>query len=450
MSEPTEPSDSQRYPTLTDAGRRMLERLREHRHAPIYRNQSGNRLTAEDLARVRAFEREVLAATVGPQREESMPWLAEHLARCYREVPFYREMGGAPGHLSDVPTVSRAELGQDIARFVPDSAPLERLINFRTSGTTGHPLLIASHPVVAASYLAFHRRALSRFGVALQAGSGDVGLVLLGFQQKCFTYVSVTPTLGEAGLAKINLHPNDWRDPDDRRKYLEDLAPEVLAGDPISFVELLKLQPSLTPRAVLSTSMTLLPGLRAELEAVFACPVVDLYSLNEAGPVAAYDAARDGHVLLQHCMLVEVVDGEGRALPAGSRGEVTLTGGFNFCLPLLRYRTGDFASLELRAGEPVLVGLEGRAPVRFRTAAGDWLNNIEVTHALNPLGLRQFHLHQAADGSLQLRVLGADRHEPELRQALTALFGRQQALEVAELGAVEGKLTQYTSELAER
>ena len=443
----TEPSALERYPTLTEDGRRMLERLREHRHAPIFSNESGNRLTADDVETVRAFEREVTHAVISEQREECSLWLPEYLARVYREVPFYRAMGGAPRRLSDVPSIGRADLAHDVARFVPDSAPIERLINFRTSGTTGHPLLIASHPVVAASYLAFHRRALLRFGVTLRASCGDVGVVLLGYQRKCFTYVSVTPTLDEAGLVKLNLYPEDWRDPDDRRKYLEDLEPEVLAGDPISFLELLKLGVALRPRALLSTSMTLLPALRRELEECFACPLVDLYSLNEAGPIAAFDAACGGHVLLQHRLLVEILDGEGKALPRGQRGEITLTGGFNFCLPLVRYRTGDFASLELCGNDPVLIGLEGRAPVQFRSQAGSWLNNIEVTHALQPFGLRQFQLQQAADGALLLRVAGLGPELPALRAALLGLFGAEQVLAVEELSASEGKLRQFSSEL---
>lgn len=444
----SDPTDTERYPTLTEAGRRMLRRLREDHHAPMFRNASGNRLTREDVHAVRAFEAEVAQAIVGDQIEEAMHWLPEFLERVYREVPFYRAMGGAPRRLANVPTVSRADLAHDVARFVPDTAPVERLINFRTSGTTGHPLLIASHPVVAASYLAFHRRALRRFGVTLSAGSGDVGVVLLGYQRQCFTYVSVTPTLAEAGLVKLNLHPLDWRAPEDRCKYLESLSPEVLAGDPISFVELLKLGVRLRPRAILSTSMTLLPALRQELESSFECPVVDLYSLNEAGPVAAFDAARGGHVLLQHLMLVEVLDAAGRRVPRGERGEVTLTGGFNFCLPLVRYRTGDFASIELRHGESVLVGLEGRSPVRFRACSGEWLNNIEVTHALKSLHLKQYQLHQTSSGRLILRVADVGRREAELRAALQGLFGTEQALLIEELDCTDGKLLQYSSELA--
>src|SRR5262249_39647597 len=272
--------------------------------------------------------------------------------------------------------------------------PLDRFINFRTSGTTGHPLLLPSHPVVAANYLALHKRALRRFGIELRHGQGQIGVVLVGFQRKCFTYVSVTPSMNESGLVKINLHPAGWRDPGDRAKYLDALAPEIYTGDPIAFAELATLPLQTRPRALLSTSMALLPAMRERLEARFHCPVLDLYSLNEAGPVAVADTAAGGHVLLQHRLYVEILDPDGRPLPCGQRGEVTLTGGFNFCLPLLRYRTGDCAAWDWRGTEVVLVGLEGRPPIRFRTMRGEWLNNIEVTHALQRFALAQFTLHQ--------------------------------------------------------
>lgn len=442
-------TDAERYPTLSAAGRAMLDFLREHPRAPIYRNESGNRLTAEEVVGVRAFEQEVAAARVGWTPGEEPPWLEGFVARALDEVPFYRSYGSRPRRLGDLPTISRADLSRDIAAFVPDPVPVERLINFRTSGTTGHPLLLASHPVVAASYLAFHRRALRRFGLELQHGRGQVGVVLLGLQRKCFTYVSVTPTQDECGLAKLNLHPADWRDPSDRAAYLDALAPEVFAGDPLSFAELLTLPVHVRPRALFSTSMALSAGLRQRLEARFGCPVLDLYSMNEAGPLAVYDARAGGHVLLQHRLYLEILDTAGRPVAEGARGEITLTGGFNFCLPLLRYRTGDFAAQRWSGGEPVLVDLEGRPPVRFRTQAGEWLNNIEITHALQPCALARFALHQSADGALRLRLpAGTDAGEVAAATArIAALFGAGQPLHVASDPQWEDKVVQYTSEL---
>jgi len=448
MSDP-DISDRDRYPTLSAHGQSMLRFLQEHPHAPIYRNQSGNRLTLEEVNRARAFEKRVRSARVGWEPQTEPEWLRAFVEECFATVPFYRNHRLDPTRVSvqELPTTSRADLSHDIAAFVPDTVPTARLINFRTSGTTGHPLLLASHPFVAASYLAFHKRALDRFGIELRHGRGQVGVVLVGYQQKCFTYVSVTPTMDESGLAKINLHPADWRDPEDRAKYLDALNPEVYTGDPLSFSQLAQLPLKRRPRALLSTSMTLLPGLKTELEQRFACPVLDLYSMNEAGPIAVANDAAGGHVALQDRLFIEILDPSGARLPPGQRGEITLTGGFNFCLPLLRYRTGDYASLGFHRGEPVLLGLEGRPPVMFRTDAGIWINNIEVTHALKPYSISQYTLHQQADGSLQLRWVRHGAATDAVRRALETLFGAGQAITIHEVVRFEGKIVQYTSDL---
>jgi phenylacetate-CoA ligase len=424
----------ERYPTLSEAGRRMISFMRDHASAPIWRNQSGNRLLADEVERVRAFEAEMAHAAIDWQVGRPPGWVGEFVDRVYREVPFFRRQGAAPRRLEDVPPTTRADLARDVAAHVPDSVPLERMMFFNTSGATGHPLLVPSHPVVAASYLAFHKRALADAGVELTHGAGQVGVVLLGYQRRCFTYVSVTPTMGESGLAKINLHESDWRDPADRARYLDAMAPEVLAGDPLSFEALLRLDVSVRPRALLSTAMALNAGMRAALAARFGCPVLDLYSMNEAGPIAVWHERAGGHALLQPRLYVEIVD-----------GEIVLTGGFNPYVPLLRYRTGDFAALR---EDHVLIGLAGRRPVRFRAADGSWRNNVDVTHALEQFAIAQWTLHQAADGGLALRVLGGETERAGIRAALLALLGRDARLTVDDLVPPDGgKVLQYTTDL---
>ncbi len=440
-------TDTERYPTLSEHGRRMLDRLLQHPHAPVYRNRAGSRLTADDLARVRAFDAEAGHAPIGWRANAKPAWLGDYVAQCFADVPWFRARGTPPARFEDVPQVSRADFAGDIARFVPDSVELDRLINFHTSGATGHPLLIPSHPVVAASYIAFHKRALRRFGIEPKAARGTVGIVLLGHQQQCFTYVSVIPAMDEAGYAKINLHPNDWRNADDRAPYLDALQAEIYSGDPISFAALLDLPVRHQPRALVSTSMTLQPALRAELEARFACPVLDVYSMNEAGPLAVFDADAGGHVLLQHRVYVEILDDAGNALPPGAHGEITLTGGFNFCLPLLRYRTGDYASLEMNGTEPVLKNFSGRPPVRFRAASGAWINNNELTHALRKLALRQYRVHQDAAGAVRVDYDAAVLLESELTSVLRVWFGAETAITVAKTTFDAAKAVQYSSDL---
>jgi phenylacetate-CoA ligase len=444
------PADADRYPTLSDAGRALLRSLSEHPAAPIFRNQSGNRLLPEDLVALADFERDVLHAPIRFSEscgsDAAPDWLKEFLDAVYRDVPHYRALRAPPLNLRDAPVVSRADFARDIAAFVPDSAPLARLINFRTTGTTGHPLLIASQPRVAASYLALHKRALARRGIRLTHGAGQVGVILLGFQKTCFTYVSVTPQMDESALIKLNLHTDDWRDAGDRARYIEAMAPEVIAGDPLSFAEYITLGIRHRPRAALCVAMALSDGFRRTLEAALECPVLDLYSMNEAGPIGVYEPSAAGHVLLQPRMIVEVLDAQGDPVPPGARGELTLTGGFNDCLPLLRYRTGDFGRLADMPAGPAILDLEGRRPVRFRTQRGEWINNIDVSHALKHLPIAQYSVHQTMDGALICTVPpNAANLHTEILEALSPLFGAV-TLQTRHPSS-DGKPLQYTSDL---
>ncbi len=437
-------TDEQRYPLLTEHGRRMLQWLREHPHAPRYTARCGNRLSAEGLRRVRAFEAELHASAKGWKHGSVPAWLADFVDMCCRDVPFYRRYGARPTDFFSIPTTGRADLSREVWAFVPDSQPLDDLIVNTTSGTTGHPLIIPSHPVVGACYLPLLRIALAAHGITLHSRRGQVSCLLVGYQRQAYTYASVTPDLDDSGYAKLNLHPDDWRDPADRVRFLDACNAEIYTGDPIAFAELARLPLQTRPRALISTAMTLLPGLRQSLAVRFGCPVIDLYSMNESGPIAFADD--EGHVILQHRLYVEILDEDGATCPPGVRGEVTLSGGFNPFVPLLRYRTGDYASLKFRGMQPVLIGLEGRPPTIFRSVDGLLLNSLDVTYVLKPFALPQFTLHQAADGALWLRVRGAPVDQTQLREALLALFGQGQRLTIEMVDSLGDKVIQYISE----
>jgi phenylacetate-CoA ligase len=444
----SEATDEDRYPTLSDKGRATLRLMREHPAAPRFTHASGNRLRASDLDSLAIFERDHATAAVPPIHGAPPGWLDAFVADAFVHVPHYRALGAPPRRFEDIPTTSRADLAADVARFVPDGLPLDRLIHFQTTGTTGHPLILPSHPLVAGRYLTFHRRALRRFGIEPVGGAGRVAIVLLGHQERCFTYTSVTPQTGESGLAKINLHPGGWASPGDRVAWLEAMAPEFIAGDPLSFSALLTLPVALRPRAMLSVSMMLSPGMREALSTRFDCPVLDIYSLNEVGPVAVFDPAVDAHVLLQPRLYVEILRDDGQQADFGEPGEIVVTGGFNDYLPLVRYRTGDYARAGVHRGEPVLRAFSGRPPVRFRRADGQWVNNVDVTHALGHLPLSHFRLHQFADGTLALTLPAAFcGSDDEARVPLQRLLGDLPVSITRD--TPESKPRQYTTDLTD-
>jgi phenylacetate-CoA ligase len=173
--------------------------------------------------------------------------------------------------------------------------------------------------------------------------------------------------------------------------------------------------------------------------------VLDTYSLNEAGLVGVAEAS-GRFALLQPRLYVEILNEDDVPCPPGVRGEITLTGGYNPFLPLLRYRTGDFARLVYAGDQPFLADLEGRPPTTFRTSGGATLNNVDVSVALRDYALPSYSLHQAADGALRLRLPRDLSSRDQVRAALLRLFGADQVLTIEDLppGPASGKVVQYT------
>src|SRR5262245_36071399 len=163
-------TDAERFPLLTDAGRRMLVRLREHPHAPRYNYPSGERLRADGLAAVRRYAERLRVERVGWRFGEMPPWLRRFVAHCRREVPFHRERRDWTDDFFALPPIDRADLRREPWAFVPDSADLTDLVVYTTSGTTGQRLPVYSHPEVPNCYLPLIETALAAHGVRLEGG----------------------------------------------------------------------------------------------------------------------------------------------------------------------------------------------------------------------------------------------------------------------------------------
>lgn len=437
--------DIHRLPELDEAGKKILLKIVQHPCAPIFRNQSGHFLSKEQQRQLLLREKNEINCQCNPKKYQDKV-IADFVELCRTQVPFYRDYDWQETDIKKIPTISRQDLSQNITRFVPDHLSLESLIAFTTNGTTGQAILIPSHPEIAARYSWFHKKALLWNGINPDNFQSDVAVMLAGFQKKCFTYASLIHSLNNKGLIKTNFYSDDWKNPQDRVDYVEAMAPDLITGDPLSLHELTQLNIRHKPQAIISTSMTLLKQQKQSLEDYWQCPVINIYSMNEAGPIATSVKGVEGFRLLQSNMLIEILDAEGDILNDGERGEITITHGINDYLPLLRYRTGDYAKLEKKPdGFWYLIDLEGRPPVKYQTASGEWLNNVDITHALNRFALPQFTLHQFKNGNIEMRIRGGF-DTTELHAKLKQLFGDAVQIDIHTNQQFVDKVIQYTRE----
>jgi phenylacetate-CoA ligase len=439
-------TEADRFPLLTDRSRAMLRGLQQNAYAPRWTYQCGERLDAAGLADVQAYAARQNTERRGWKFGCAPDWVADFVERCRREVPFYRD------RLTRDPlaTCDREDLRREPWSFVPDSADIADLIVYRTSGTTGNLIHLPAHPTAPARYLPLFQAALAAHGVLL-IGGDRVSLIQVAAQVRTYTFASVSSYLEGAGYAKINLNPGDWNAGNDREMFFDDCAPEIVTSDPFALEQLATLPLRARIKGILSSATLLLPALRDRLQRHFGCPVIDIYSMNETGPIAfaRSDSDADEHEILPHNLYVEILDESGWPVPPGERGEIVVTGGVNPFLPLVRYRTGDFGSLSFREDVPRLVGIERRRPVVFRAADGAPVVSISVTTALFRIPLPFFSLHQGRDGSLTFRTRCNSTVEHDVYTALVDLF-RKSTLNIEQVPlevAWSGKSIQYSRDM---
>lgn len=449
-------------PLLTPEGDALLRRMEQHPAAPRWNYTCGDRLTEADLPVLDQVRADLLESAVGDAGNEPQEQILDAVWASRAAVPHLaRILPATRAYLrrqwSDLPTISREDLAVRIPDFVPDGADLDRMVIYDTSGTTGHPILIPNHPTGAASYQILLERALAQWNVRLPLSPDRMANALVCAQAETIQYASVLSVWKGGGHVKVNLAPAGWRSPSDAAAYLQHFDPPLITGDPLSFAALLDLDLDLHPLALVSTAVALSDALRDRLAARFGCAVFEWYSMNEAGPVASACPLGHGYHVIDPALYVEVVAPDGQPCAPGERGEVTLTGGHNPMLRLVRYRTGDWASMAFDAcpcgnPSPRLVGLEGRKPVVFRAADGSVVNPVDVSRVLRAYPLVQHQLVQHADESftLSLRTTasGVDRAavEADLRVLIGDADVQIQVVREIEGTGPGGKVVPYVRE----
>jgi phenylacetate-CoA ligase len=362
----------------------------------------------------------------------------------YEYNGFYRERfdsaGIKPKHITSVedfrciPVLSKQEIRENSERLISKGYNIRDLYQSKTGGSTGVPLKIYMPEKISESRNACARRHDRWSGWEVGEPIGAVwGNPALPNSLKArlrnrliqpYIYLDTMNISDESVLAF--------------EKQWQKEQPTLLFGHAHSIYLLAKYVDKLdvkcvSPKAILSTSMMLLPHERRFIEQVFGVKVTDRYGCEEVSLIASECERHDGmHLNIEH-LYIEFIKEDGSPAKSGEEGNIVVTDLSNRAMPFIRYSVGDVGVPTDRKcgcgrGLPLMENVVGRVAdflVKHDGSKVAGISIIENSLTCFP-GIAQMQIVQNKIDSVQLNIVKAkdftERTERELFKYFFELF----------------------------
>src|SRR5947208_945028 len=281
------------------------------------------------------------------RRDAQWKRLAGKLPELRRENPFYRaKLSDRASQLDDLPFTTKAELSEDQAAHPPFGTnltyPIERYVRLhQTSGTTGRPLRFLDtaeswewwrqcwDPIYRAAGVTASDRIFFAFSFGPFVGfwSAFAGAERLG--ALCLTGGAMTTIERVAAIVATEA--------------------TVVMGTPtyaLRLAEAAREEGIDLARSALRVSIhagepgASIPATRDRMHKELGVESFDHTGATEVGPHGFSCSARDGVHINESEFIVEVIGTDGEVRDEGD-GELVLTNLGRWCMPIIRYRTGD-------------------------------------------------------------------------------------------------------------
>ncbi len=180
-------------------------------------------------------------------------------------------------------------------------------------------------------------------------------------------------------------------------------------------------------RVAFVTSERLYEDQRASIERVFGCPVANGYGGRDAGFIAHECPQGCMHTSFEH-IVVEIVDENGRCLPPGQSGEITVTHLSTADFPFVRYRTGDVGILDDKhcscgRSLPVIRELQGRTTDFVRATDGTVMHGLALIYIIRDVpGVERFKIIQESLQQTRLELVVNEKFYKGRIPSLIAAF----------------------------
>ena len=308
-----------------------------------------------------------------------------------RYVPYYRnlfeEIGLEPksfrgrADMHKIPLLDKETLRRRAEEFIADSAKKFRPKWQQTSGSTGTPIKFMlsadSRANDAAAIIRAYRWAGYYPGKRIFSVRGfpevswEFKYNLLGTSLN-FNSVLLTKESALRVLEEINR-----------------LKPDVYAGYPFSLIMISKIahdeKVEIPPgQSIIVTGETTSENNRKVLENAYLGKVFDVYGMTENAIMITECEYGNKHVI-DDFAYHEFIDDNGNILEAEGKGEIVGTSYYNYAMPLIRYKTRDYATLKPHDGFckcgrifRMVQQIEGRGDDFIKTPEGKFLRMIHL------------------------------------------------------------------------
>ncbi len=372
--------------------------------------------------------------------------LEEFLGYAASTVPYYRDslktLSNTPD-LSDFPLLSRDDLVREGTRMHSENLRNAQVQHRFTGGTTNRKSIRIPRDAVSwygFDLYGYERWSSSERRIASQLRPGKTGVVHVQNYLHWKEESLFLPGMNLSLLRGRRL----GRSPLCDRTLVQFLRTEpvpILSGKPsvlryLSEIDAL-IPPDPTtirPTIILVGGENLHDDEREYLEEWFRCPVYSEYRSTECGLIATECSFKRGHHVMPHTVHLQVLGRDGVARDEGT-GELLVTNPANRCVPLVNYRTGDWATVVRTRCD---CGFEGQTitelfgkECRAFQLGGRTTESRELARLLEPFPLLRYRVHQRAEKLFIDWVPDANCQDAlSVSNAIEALLG-------SELGATE-------------
>jgi phenylacetate-CoA ligase len=185
-------------------------------------------------------------------------------------------------------------------------------------------------------------------------------------------------------------------------------------------------------KAVLAISENIYPGQRELIENTFNTRFFSFYGMSEKvimAPECEYD---NRYHAFPEYGITEIVDKYGNPVSKGERGELVGTGFLNYCMPFIRYRTGDYAvlseqSCKCKRNHLILENLIGRWSQELVVDKNEALISMTALNLHSDVfsKVHRYQFHQKKFGELILKVIPKNNFSDKDKEKIFVAFHKK-------------------------